>query len=390
MDRLRLAIVADRVEPFYHGGYERHIQHLVERLARHHSVTLYTCLPRSSKSRYEHLDVRRIGPSLSYVSKGGTHSVAQSAVFALTSLLSLPSMGKYDFVDVLGIPYVHLPGLRIKQTFERWRWGLTVWEAWYNYAFRSGILAPVSVLAFRTLLRLSLVGDHPLIVGSESTKVSLESNYGIDPHRIFILPPGVNGIASSEPLTRYRDIDCIYVGRLDPYKRVGDLVAAVSGLVRRGISIVASVVGEGPEMSRLRKIVGDMGLMDHIRFEGRVDEDSKRDLLRRAKVFVLPSEREGFSIATLEAIANGAFPLVARPPQDELFGPRDMLSPRLNETTFPVGDSKTLEVKIAQLLASPSLRDEVTATLRKNAQRYDLDNLERAYVEMIRSTLKSA
>ena len=53
---------------------------------------------------------------------------------------------------------------------------------------------------------------------------------------------------------------------------------------------------------------------DVVEFHGEAGEAQKRALFARAEIFVLGSPREGFSVATLEAMAQGCCALVVSDP----------------------------------------------------------------------------
>ncbi len=93
---------------------------------------------------------------------------------------------------------------------------------------------------------------------------------------------------------------CLVVSALSPYKRVDLAIAACAGL---GLEL--RIVGEGPEMGRLRRQAGDGA-----RFLGRVDGELLRQLYRGAACFLQP-QIEDFGISSVEALACGC-PVVAR------------------------------------------------------------------------------
>lgn len=66
--------------------------------------------------------------------------------------------------------------------------------------------------------------------------------------------------------------------------------------------------GAGTECERLRVLVRESGLQQHVEFVGWVD--SVAEFLNRADVFVLPSREEPFGIVLLEAMAAG-LPIVS-------------------------------------------------------------------------------
>jgi len=66
-----------------------------------------------------------------------------------------------------------------------------------------------------------------------------------------------------------------------------------------------TIVGDGYERLMLEKLVADLNLGDMVSFAGAVEHESVVDYLSDADLFVLPSYREAFGIAYLEAMACG-------------------------------------------------------------------------------------
>ncbi|MHC4116289.1 MAG: glycosyltransferase [Planctomycetota bacterium] len=107
----------------------------------------------------------------------------------------------------------------------------------------------------------------------------------------------------------HRDIDMIFVGRLQPIKQVDQFIKVVQGVSRIIPSVRAMIVGDGPLMAELKSLAADLGVSGNIEFVGkRADVES---LLARSRVFVLTSKSEGSSIAMAEAMMAGAVPVVA-------------------------------------------------------------------------------
>ena len=98
----------------------------------------------------------------------------------------------------------------------------------------------------------------------------------------------------------------VAVGRLVASKRFDFAISLVSQLI--GVSNVElSLVGDGPERDKLRKLAGGLP----VKFLGHV-ADRKRlaEILRSSDVLLMPSTREGYPNVVLEAIACG-LPAVA-------------------------------------------------------------------------------
>ena len=98
------------------------------------------------------------------------------------------------------------------------------------------------------------------------------------------------------------------VGRLVPQKRQQDFIEALAQLKRAGQNVGGILVGDGPERSALEKKAQEAGLTKEIIFTGFCDNTP--ELYAAMDVFVLCSEREGFPMTVLEAMAAG-LPVVA-------------------------------------------------------------------------------
>lgn len=101
----------------------------------------------------------------------------------------------------------------------------------------------------------------------------------------------------------------VYVGRLSPEKHPVDAIGAVERLVRSGRLTELLVVGDGPERAELERRAAGLP----VRFAGHVgDRAVVASVLRRADVAIVPSPRETFGLAALEALASGT-PVAAAP-----------------------------------------------------------------------------
>jgi glycosyltransferase involved in cell wall biosynthesis len=99
----------------------------------------------------------------------------------------------------------------------------------------------------------------------------------------------------------WREPDNYYlvVAELVAYKRIDIAVRVFSHLGRR-----LRVVGDGPELKRLRRLAGPS-----IEFRGRVSEAELRECFARCRALVVPGE-EDFGMTCVEALASGK-PVIA-------------------------------------------------------------------------------
>ncbi len=102
----------------------------------------------------------------------------------------------------------------------------------------------------------------------------------------------------------------LYLGRLKKYKSVDVLIKAAEKILAVVPEARFIIAGDGEERTRLMKLADKLGIADKVEFLGKVTEEMKIDLYRRAWVFVNPSYMEGWGITTIEANAC-ATPVVA-------------------------------------------------------------------------------
>ena len=374
-----MSLIADRCAPFYSGGYERHLWELARRLAMSHEVYVFTSLGRHYLEK-ENVNFVRIAPYIKYTGRDGSHSLLKSGIFALSSMIELPNQHNFDFVDVLGIPYLHIPTLRIRESFEDWKWGITVWEVWWNYSYLSGWLSSVvSRKLFRYAMSLSTHGNHLIITGSYNAKQSLERFFNVDSSRIVVNSPGIDVEEISKAGVNEDVLDVAFLGYLNKTKRVDDIIRAVGILKDQIPSIKVAIIGKGPKLNYLKELVSNLDVAGKVTFYGELDGVNKYCLLKGSKTFVMPSEREGFSISTLEAMACGCVPIVAEPKEHEAFGVSDFVIDGLNGIWYPCGRIDILASEIRKLLEDEPLRKRMSISAIETSKFYDWKGVVRNY-----------
>jgi glycosyltransferase involved in cell wall biosynthesis len=151
-----------------------------------------------------------------------------------------------------------------------------------------------------------------------SGRVAREVQPAAGSQSISLLPNGIDAAFWRSPpkitLSRRDDtFEMVSVMRLNPKKRPLALVEIVRRLGQQlgsGLPIRLRVVGDGPERDALARAVRRNGLGRHIELLGACSREEIRALLAAADVFLLPTIRESFGLAALEARCAG-LPVVA-------------------------------------------------------------------------------
>ena len=100
------------------------------------------------------------------------------------------------------------------------------------------------------------------------------------------------------------------VCRFYPRKRLPILLGAAERLQSKIAGFELRLVGDGPEMPRLKSICRERRLQGTVTFLGNVSQTGLAREYSQCHVFCLPSVQEGFGVVLLEAMANGK-PIVA-------------------------------------------------------------------------------
>ena len=156
----------------------------------------------------------------------------------------------------------------------------------------------------------------------------------------------------------------VHISNLRPVKRIQD-VLEVFKLVNKKVSSKLIIVGEGPEMEKIDSFLVDYpAFIDKIKIMGK--QNDLRAVLTHADVFLLPSEKESFGLAALEAMA-AATPIISS-------NTGGIPEVNIHEKTGFLADGGDVE-KMAEygvkLLTDESLLNEMKKTAKEVAKTFD-------------------
>jgi len=162
------------------------------------------------------------------------------------------------------------------------------------------------------------------------------------------------------------------VGRLEPQKAFDKLLQAFAQLKpRRACRLI--IIGEGPDRRKLEELAVALGIAEDVSMPG--FQRNPHAFMKKANVFVLSSDFEGFGNVLVEALAAGT-PVVAT---DCPSGPREILDDGRFGRLVPVGDIDALAAAIGESLDEPP--DE--ALLAKAITRFDAATVAAQYLSYL-------
>jgi glycosyltransferase involved in cell wall biosynthesis len=125
---------------------------------------------------------------------------------------------------------------------------------------------------------------------------------GVDRRRITVVPPGRERIVAASSAKIAGRILC--VANWTPGKGIHTLVAAVARVPEASLDLV----GDAPDpayAARVRQLIASRGLVPRVRVYGSLGRTALERRYAAASIFALPTIREGYPNAFVEALAHG-------------------------------------------------------------------------------------
>ncbi|OBB96148.1 glycosyltransferase family 4 protein [Mycobacterium sp. 852002-40037_SCH5390672] len=147
----------------------------------------------------------------------------------------------------------------------------------------------------------------------------------------------------------------VVLSRLVPHKQIEDALEAVAQLLPRIPDLHLDIVGDGWWRERLVGHVQRLGICSAVTFHGHVDDVTKHHVLQGAWVHLLPSRKEGWGLAVVEAAQH-------RVPTIGYRSSGGLSDSIVDEVTGILVDSHAeLVDRLEELLADPVLREQLGA-----------------------------
>jgi D-inositol-3-phosphate glycosyltransferase len=272
------------------------------------------------------------------------------------------------------------------------------------------------VTTFHTLARVKAeYGDHEpahrdegeaeivgctdvLLASCEAEAEQLVEHYGARRERIEIVSPGVDHAFFSPGDQRGAraavGLDggpvLLFVGRIQPLKRVDVAIRAFAALRRSDATLVvvggASGADGAAELTRAHRLVRALGLTRQVRFVPPQAHHLLSTWYRAADVVVVPSRSESFGLVALEAAACGR-PVVA----SAVGGLTSLVVPGVTGELVDGDDPVEVADRVAALLDDPARAGAMGAAAARRAAGFTWSTsaarLRRAYTDLAARSL---
>jgi len=231
-------------------------------------------------------------------------------------------------------------------------------------------------------------GIDRYVVVSQRLLESIEGNGLIDRSKTRVIYNGVDigRYPTARPILGDRqEIVIGSLGNIRPAKAYDVLLKAARLVIDRksGVRFVIGGEGKGRSLYReLKALRGELKLEQQVSFRGFV-EDTK-GFLSELDLFLLTSSSEGFSIATIEAMASG-LPVVAT----RCGGPEEIIDDGIDGRLVTADDPPAIAQAVLELLDDPPVAKKLAGQgQQKVKERYSMDTMIDSYQNLYHEVLK--
>jgi glycosyltransferase involved in cell wall biosynthesis len=370
------------------GGAEKRYWEIAKRLGKKHEIHFFTAKDsKENGSEAANFESENDGYLTHYITRvpsiydgQGRRKISSALKFTANIIPSLASY-KFDVIDTSIAPVLHLYPLRLISGFTESPLVCTVHEVWsgmwlgyFNNRFVSNSARYLEWLAIRLASKIIVVSKTSAIRCME---------LGVPKRKMAIVPNGIDVkcINEAKPDPEKLGSDIVFVGRLVPHKGIEFLLKATKLLkANSGKNLRVRVIGQGSLKDHLLSSVKELGLSSNVKLLDKIDDHQElMSYLKSSKLFVLPSFMEGFSIATIEAMACG-LPVITFDVESN--AAREHVKDYVNGFKVKPNE-RDLASNISKLLADESLRDKMCRNAKTYASGYDwnsvIPTLEKVY-----------
>lgn len=170
-----------------------------------------------------------------------------------------------------------------------------------------------------------------------------------------------------------KNFTIISVGRFEKQKDFPTLLAAFGKVKKKIPNVRLLLLGIGSQEKMLKKIARELYVADDVYFLGW--KTNIFPYLKRASLFVLSSNYEGFGYVLLEAMSQGV-PVIST---SASFGPSEILENGKYGVLVPISSPKEMAKGINELITNKSLRMKYAGLGKRRIQDFTLERMINSY-----------
>ena len=157
-----------------------------------------------------------------------------------------------------------------------------------------------------------------------------------------------------------------YIGSFYAYEGLMTLLKAMPDIVKNNPEVCLLLVGGGPQEREIRKSAEQLGILNHVVFQGRVPHEEVKNFYDQVDIFVYPRLSMRLTelvtpLKPLEAMAQGRLVVAS-----DVGGHKELICNGENGWLFKAGDPNAISKVVSKMLSSK----QSWADLRKAGHQY--------------------
>lgn len=227
----------------------------------------------------------------------------------------------------------------------------------------------------------TLQNANKVLVMNDFTKKIINEYYGVTSNRISIVTNGTD--LEKFYNSKKNNKRVIFSGAMYHHRGIDVLLNCASQVIDQINDVEFLLLGDGPEMTRLREFVNKNNLSKNIIFKGWVQREKIPEFLATSSIGIGPLRitdvtKGALPIKVLEYMAS-SLPILAM--KETL--PEDILKDEING--YAITDSNELAQKIIHILKNDDLREQMGENSNKMVQKFDWKNVAESIINEFRS-----
>jgi L-malate glycosyltransferase len=251
---------------------------------------------------------------------------------------------------------------------------------------------------------ITLVGNHPFYkpavtfsINKSDVVTSVSQSLKEDTIRLFDIKVPIEVVPNFINLEKYNKsefTDCqreimaesdeliiTHVSNFRKVKRIEDVVKVFYN-IQESLPAKLMMVGEGPEKEPAEELCLKLGIEDKVIFFGNSDEVHK--ILCFTDLFLLPSEKESFGLAALEAMACGV-PVIST----NTGGLSEVNIDGVSGFLSDVGDVEGMTQNALKILSTKGAHTSFKRNAMQSAAKFDIHKIVPLYEKLYLESLKN-
>lgn len=241
----------------------------------------------------------------------------------------------------------------------------------------------------RDVVAFALRNNNAVTSVSQAMATEAENKYGLEEkieviyNFVNIQPPTKTPEDLKEVFGANDSRIITHISNFRQVKRIEDVIRTFH-LISKKVEAKLMLIGDGPEQRAAHKLAVKLNISNKIHFLGL--QSSIEKLLAISDLFLLPSEKENFSLSALEAMACGV-PVIAT----RVGGMGEMIDHEKNGYLYDVGDVAEMANAAIEVLSDAKKYSKISdAAQKKVKENFTPEIIIPQYEKLYESVIKSS